>query len=219
MSPTDNEDAAFVARVTASTTHEIRNVLAIVKESAGLIADMVQVCDESGALTKERFERVVSRIDAQVNRGAELITSLNHFAHTLDKSDGAVDLNSEVEQIAFLSQRTARQRNHTVEVAPPVECSVVAVNPFRLHMVLFAAVECCMDQMAEAGTVVLRSVREREHPAVEIVGRIGDAATPSTPDGSAGWPRLQGLVDDLAGSLTVKDGTCQFLIILPVAAS
>lgn len=36
-------EAAFLSAMTASATHEVRNVLAIIKESAGLVDDLIQV--------------------------------------------------------------------------------------------------------------------------------------------------------------------------------
>ena len=51
MSTTENREAAFIGLITAGATHELRNVLAIVKESTGLIADIV----DSGVTLAERL--------------------------------------------------------------------------------------------------------------------------------------------------------------------
>ena len=218
MTRSDHEDAAFVAAITASTTHEIRNVLAIVKESAGLIADMVDVCDQGGRLDRDRFMRVVSRIDTQVNRGSELITSLNRFAHSLDEIEGAIDLNGEVEQVAFLSQRFVRQRNQSVEVAAPDGGPQVSVSPFRLQMALFAAVECSSDQLSDGGSLVLRAGIHQGHPAVEVTGTVEGTATPVASPAAPAWPRLEQLVEDLAGSLAVEEDGHRLWITLPAGA-
>ena len=218
MTRSDQEDAAFVAAITASTTHEIRNVLAIVKESAGLIADMVDACDEQGRLDKDRFMRVVGRIDTQVNRGSELITSLNRFAHSLDETEGAIDLNGEVEQVAFLSERFVRQRKQTVEVAAPDGGPRVSVSPFRLQMVLFTAVECSSAQLTDGGILVLRAGVHQGQPAVEVTGTVDGAATPVASPASPGWSRLERLVDDVTGSLAVEDGGRRVWITLPAGA-
>ena len=47
-------EAAFLSAMTASTTHEARNVLAIIKESAGLVEDLVQVYAPGAASTRRR---------------------------------------------------------------------------------------------------------------------------------------------------------------------
>lgn len=40
MKASQHPEAAFLAAMTASATHEVRNVLAIIKESAGLVAHL-----------------------------------------------------------------------------------------------------------------------------------------------------------------------------------
>ena len=215
MSGQQHEDAAFVAAITASSTHEIRNVLAIVKECAGLMADMVHACDDAGSLDTERLLRVVSRIDTQVGRGADLITGLNHFVHTLDAPEATIELQREVAQAVLLSQRTARLRNHTVTHVPSPDALSLTLSPFRLHMALFTAIECCMDRLTEPGTVVLRALQQERRAAVEVTGEIGGAVAPGTAGDGDAWTRLRGLVDDLAGSLTNDDTCCRFRIGLP----
>ena len=49
------------------------DVLAIIKESAGLIEDMVHVFGKKGTLDPEKVYRAVDRIDGQVKRGADLL--------------------------------------------------------------------------------------------------------------------------------------------------
>jgi hypothetical protein len=84
MSTPEDRNAAFVAEVTAGTTHEIRNVLAIVKESAGLIGDLIYAFNRRGSLDQDKLTRSLGRIDAQVARGTELLSNLSRFAHSLD---------------------------------------------------------------------------------------------------------------------------------------
>ena len=55
MKPTANPEAAFLSEVTAGATHELRNVLAIIKESGGLIGDLVRLHPNGESLDQERF--------------------------------------------------------------------------------------------------------------------------------------------------------------------
>ncbi|MEJ2186570.1 MAG: hypothetical protein P8Z36_11600, partial [Gemmatimonadota bacterium] len=112
MRPPETSRAAFVARLTAGATHELRNVLAIVKESAGLVQDLLAM----GASADGRADKALGRIETQVGRGAELLTSLNRLAHGLDRDEDAVDLGEAVEHAVVLCQRYARQRERALEV-------------------------------------------------------------------------------------------------------
>jgi len=99
MDSTGNREAVFLGRVTASTTHEFRNVLAIVKESAGLIEDLVASGASDRPQLAERIARAVARIDTQVGRGADLLTNLNRFAPSIDPVREGTDLDQTVSQI------------------------------------------------------------------------------------------------------------------------
>jgi C4-dicarboxylate-specific signal transduction histidine kinase len=215
MSTSENREAAFIARITASTTHEVRNVLAIVKESAGLIEDMVRALDGKRPLDREKLARAVGRIDAQVGRGAEILTNLNRLAHCLDHPQDRVDLNQEVQRVAFLCQRFARQGRHSVEVRPGDQELPVVLNALHLQMALFTAVECCLDLLPEPGTVTIHACRQGDRPSVEFVGEARETVVAVPPTGAAGWGKLAELLDSLGASLEATDTACRFSIMLP----
>jgi C4-dicarboxylate-specific signal transduction histidine kinase len=215
----ENREAAFIARITASTTHEIRNVLAIVKESAGLIEDMVRAFDERRPLDREKLIRAVGRIDAQIGRGAEVLSNLNRLAHSLDQAQSRVDLNQEVQRVAFLCQRFARQGRHSVEVRPGDRELPVVVNALQLQMALFTAVECCLDQLPEPGTVTIHPGRQGDRPAVEFVGEVGEKVVAGPPTDAAGWGKLAELLDSLGASVEATDTACRFSVLLTVGGA
>ncbi len=120
METSGGREAEFIGTITASATHEMRNVLAIVKESAGLIEDLVHASSRAGGAPHgDRILKATGRIDAQVARGAEIVTRLNRFAHSMDGGRERVDLAEEVREVAFLSQRLARTKCHTVVAVTP----------------------------------------------------------------------------------------------------
>jgi len=219
MDASDNREAAFLAKITASTTHEIRNVLAIVKESAGLIGDMLHAFAERGSLNSERLLRTVGRIDTQVARGANIVSNLNRFAHSLDNALDSIDLADEVEQIAFLCERFARQGGHQVQVQSEDPGLMVETNSLRLHMTLFTAVECCFERMPEPGTVTMHAARWGDAPSVEFVADIGGRVAGGAPTGVASWSRLEELVAGLGGSVEAPEAECRFRVTLAVAGA
>lgn len=215
MGVSDDRDAAFVARITASTTHEIRNVLAIIKESAGLIGDVVHSSSGRAMQNADKVERAVGRIDAQVGRGAEILTNLNRFAHSLDRPQEEIDLNQEVQQVAFLSLRLARKGRHQIHVQGMDQAQPVGVNAFRLQMVLFAAVECCLEEMPDASTVTIRAGRQGDRSSIEFVAEAAEgSAAPIATDG-ASWRRLAELIDHLGASIEASNTERRLLIALP----
>ena len=69
----------FFGSTTASVSHELKNALAIIKESAGLLNDYMTMIDKGRPITPDRLRTVTARIEGQVQRSDQLIRSLNRF--------------------------------------------------------------------------------------------------------------------------------------------
>jgi len=219
MNVSDSREAAFVARVTASTTHEMRNVLAIVKESAGLIEDMVHAYAKRGALNEERLLRAVGRIDAQVARGAEIVAHLNRFAHSLDHTRERIDLDGVVRQVAFLGERFARQGTHKIEVRPGNAGLAVEASALLLQMALFAGIECCLNGLSEPATAVLRVGLTDGSPSIEFASEVGGRVAAGAAGAASGWGQLVELVGELGASLVADDAKRRFRLTFPGAVN
>ncbi|MFC1661761.1 hypothetical protein ACFL3S_09970 [Gemmatimonadota bacterium] len=197
MRTSENPEATFLAIMTASATHEVRNVLAIIKESAGLIEDLMWSCRNKGVLDEEKVSRTVDRIDTQVKRGAELLTNLNRLSHTLDQDLATVDLNEEIHLLAFLCQRLARKNGCQISAEPGAQEVKATVHPLRLHMALFTAMECCLDRFPEGVSVTLRAVDHGGRPSVDVVGISSEPLHPPDIRLAEDWGNLSRLLDTL----------------------
>ena len=204
MSKSGSPEAAFIGKITASATHEIRNVLAIVKESAGLIDDLMQAAVTHGPLDGDRVFKATQRIEAQVARGAELITSLNRFAHSMDHDRQSVDLCEEARHVVFLSQRFARKKMQTVMAEPSDGTPGFTANSLAVQMALFAGVELLMEELPEGAAIEVRGCGALGRPAVEMWGVVNDAPVPIPPAGEA-WDRTRKMVQDLGAALEATE--------------
>lgn len=200
MTAPENPEAAFLAMMTASATHELRNVLAIVKESAGLVEDIVHAFDRKGTLDPEKVHRTVDRIRVQVDRGADLLTNLNRLAHTTDHDAGTLDLRQEVEQVAYLSRRFARRSGQEIAVELDEEEVPVSVHPLHLQMLLFHAIESCMDRCPEGTTITLRASAFPGGSGVEFGGEGAADVTES-----ASWPAMTALARSMQAEVGVRE--------------
>lgn len=133
-SMSENPEAAFIAKITASTTHELRNVLSIVKESAGLMEDLFQAEEHGATPRPERLRELAGLIGMQVERGAGLVTDLHCLAHSLDPARAGTDLLPELERTASFCERFARERRQTVTVRSATPDVTVAMRPLPLQM-------------------------------------------------------------------------------------
>jgi signal transduction histidine kinase len=218
MKASQHPEAAFLAAMTGSATHEVRNVLAIIKESAGLVEDMLHVFAKKGTLDPEKIYRAVDRIDVQVKRGADLLTNLNRLSHTLDSEQALVELNHEVEQAVFLSQRFARKKGHRVVAQPSESETRVTVHPLHLHMAFFSAMECCMEALPDGAAITL-SVDVRDGcPLVEFSGTTEDGSVVAGPPCGESWDCTQVWTDALGAKVHRPDSGFGIRILFPNAA-
>ncbi len=122
----------FFGRMSASISHELKNVLAIIKENSGLLNDYVNMLAKGIPIDPERFQTVANRIDAQTGRADNIIKDLNQFAHTVDSSSKPVDLNQTLALLVALHQRPAAMRQVALEPRPADSAAMITVSPFLL---------------------------------------------------------------------------------------
>jgi C4-dicarboxylate-specific signal transduction histidine kinase len=213
----ENPEATFLARMTASTTHELRNVLAVVKESAGLVEDLTLASQQGKPVSSDKFLHAARRIDAQVARGAALLTSLNRLAHGLDHAEQSLDLGEHVEHVASLCQRFARQGRQRIELDTSSETRAVRTNALRLQMAIVSAIDCCLEQLPEESVVTLRVAGSGDRPCIVITGAATKGAPPA-PAGAASWPRLVALLDQLSASVEAGDEPFGFRLVFSGSA-
>lgn len=110
-------DALFMGRLTASATHELQNILATIRESSGLMGDLLGMSSE-GFAHAERFKKGLNVLAEQVERGMILTEQLNFCAHAPEKSPAGADVNEAVRALVGLSRRNAARRKTTLVLAP-----------------------------------------------------------------------------------------------------
>ena len=165
MNASDSNKAAFMGRITAGVTHELKNVLAIIRESAGLMQDLMALSGDAAFPLREKFSKVLSNIGDQVGRGVDLTGRLNTFAHLTDETSAGLDLNEVACQVVFLSQRFARLKGISLGVAPQERSVILVTDPLKIQMLLFQCVELLMNIVGTGATITLHPLQQGEGEA------------------------------------------------------
>ena len=81
-----------LARLLSSAVHDLRNVLALVRESSGLTGDLVRI--QENIAKKDRMLDAVATIQSQVLKGALLADAMDLLAQAGSGNDsGSCDVN------------------------------------------------------------------------------------------------------------------------------
>ena len=220
MTDCENKQIAFFGKITAGITHEMKNVLATIKESSGLMEDLILLCSKTPLPYGEKMQRALSTINEQVQRGVELTSRLNRFAHDPEETVKKIDLQDMVEHLIALAQRFARLQNvilKSVTSSPPV---LIETRPVQLQMALFGGIECCLNLMATGGRISLCPQKQGEDNLVHIFCE-GDALEkisfvgPGPGSTSEKWLTLNALVKNIGGSVLPDESSRGIYIFLP----
>jgi hypothetical protein len=148
-------ELAFFGKIAAGVTHELKNVLAIINESNGLMADVLAMVKENRIPHREKFERSIKKIEEQVCRGVEITTRFNRFAHSMDYPCADIDLNMIVAQTVSLARRFAALQNVDLKAALGNRPIMLFTSAFRVQMALTRAIEAFIRCMSGSGSILL----------------------------------------------------------------
>jgi len=145
-------ELTFFGKITASMTHEIKNVLAIIQESSGLLEDILDMSESNEFTHKDRFISTLGRIQTQIQRGIDITSNLNSFAHSPDNALAKIDLNELVQNLSLLASRFARLKRVSLVTELSDTPLIVQANSVQLQMDIFSALEMLL-QHIENGTI------------------------------------------------------------------
>ena len=146
----------FIGKIMAGFTHEIKNYLAIIKESAGLIGDMVKIGKMSKSDIPEYLD-IVHSIEDQIEKATEQFTYLNRFSHRMDSQISTFHLNECLEELIALMSRFARQKNLMLEMDFPKNIPPIQNNPAMLQLLLFSFLEEKIMGLEKNGRIVVQT--------------------------------------------------------------
>ena len=161
----------FFGKMTASISHEIKNVLAIINENAGLLEDFARMAEGGIAIDPERLERLSQAVMKQIRRADTIVKNMNRFAHSTDESLKSVDLNEILELAVVLSNRLASMRSVTLKPKPQESPVKIRTSPFFLMNLIWLCLDFAMDRVGD-GKIVELATQKTETGAQLRFGRL-----------------------------------------------
>ena len=157
------EGIRFFGEISASITHEMKNVLAIINENAGLLEDMVRMNQKGMSLSTERLVELARSIARQVARGDRIVRGMNRFAHSADHQTETVDVGELLQFLSNLTARLVAMRGETARIEAPAEPVAAVTDRFFMEDLVWA----CWCRAMTAGLP--------DRPLSIVADRIADA--------------------------------------------
>ena len=148
----DKDDLAFFGKVNASISHELKNILAIISEAAGLLQDLTEMAGKGQDVELEMLKGCSQDIVEEIQRGFATIKQMNVFAHSVDDPVKRVNLVDVVGLMIALAKFLSYASKIQFDPVPETE-AMVLTSPFRLQNLIYRALIFAFESAGPDGQV------------------------------------------------------------------
>lgn len=143
----------FFGKMIASISHEIKNVLAVINENAGLLEDFILLEEKGVPLNPEKLKRISKKAKEQVKRADGIIKNMSRFAHSVDETVKTIDVIDTMELMIKLSARFSERVGVSFKMASHFDPIKITTTPFLLQNVIWFCLDNIMN-LAKSGDTV-----------------------------------------------------------------
>ena len=204
----------FIGKIIASFTHETKNHLAIIKESAGLIGDLLKLGKSSKSESQQYLE-IIGSIEEQIERTTKQFRYLNRFAHRMDMQFSQVNVNECLEDLIALMQRVANQRKITLEQDFQRDLSPLYTDPSMLQFLIFCSIENKIAKLDKNTKIMVKTSHANGSVTISITAQ-GDFIDTDTEAGICPHEIHTYVIQQLHGTILQQEG--ETVVKLPVSA-
>ena len=148
----NNEDLVFFGKVNASISHELKNILAIISETAGLLHDLTELASKGQDFKLEMMKTCSQDIIEEIQRGFGTIKQMNTFSHSVDdplKRVNLIEVLGLVINLAgFLSFASKVRFDPPEESAP-----IILTCPWRLQNLIYQSLVYAFESVGPDGEI------------------------------------------------------------------
>lgn len=202
------EGLLFFGKSNRLISHELKNIIAIISETLGLLHELAELSESGMRLTPEKLREMSGSILEEVDRANAVIRCMNRFAHSVDEFVGDVDLG----QIVSLSVQLVKLN----PVSKTVMIEFLEGGSYKIHTSPFFL----GNLLYHAFYFALSAAAPEKHIKVSIPvdgRRVGVDISGVAPDGFKSFPTPQAqLLVKILGAEILSDGSSgKFQVLLP----
>ena len=204
----------FFGKMSASISHEIKNVLAVINENAGLLEDICFMADRGKPGDIARLKKIAGDVKDQVRRADRIVTAMSRFAHSADEPSTETDLGELTALLGLLAMRFAAMRGVEIKTLAPSDPVLVTTFPFGLLNLLWTCLDCAMTAAGSGKMVEIVAAKTTEGGLVRF-RRLEQLSAASIADIALG--RLSALPHALNATIAADETKTELIVRLPKA--
>jgi light-regulated signal transduction histidine kinase (bacteriophytochrome) len=169
----------FFGKLSASVSHDLKNVLSIINEKAGLLEDFCHMARQGMAIDMDRIDAVTTQVKGQVERADQIIRCFNRFAHSTDHPVAPMDLGESVATLVQLAQRLLAQMEVKADVQPTESPVILITRPLMVQELVWAGIQWVAGNLDDKKVIHITTGRSGEGAHI-LIGPV--ASIPSGTD-------------------------------------
>ena len=198
------EQLESFGRLMAGFSHDMKNHLGIIRESNGLMDDIIAMggCGEDEP-SVERLRKSISAIERRVGIAANILHHLSGFAHRPDTPHSSFQINDLVTEEYIFLERFSRLKQIDVTQKLGEGLAAVYNDPALLQHVIYRVYILCLDQLESGHSLIIITGQNEKN--VEITFRLVGASQVSLEQLSDN--HLLPAINKLEGTLKIGEVT------------
>jgi len=158
---------SLLGKISAGMTHEMKNVLAIIGQAAGLMSP--EPAGMEPPASAERRTRAFESIERQIRRGTDMMSQFNRFAHAMDHERGTISIRQVVDLAVFLMNRFAHQQDVHLIPEPEGPDISVSTQPIRLILTVCGCIDLLLSEIIGPGDIHIGFTAENDTVCIRFV--------------------------------------------------
>jgi C4-dicarboxylate-specific signal transduction histidine kinase len=159
---------AFIGKLMASLSHENKNHLAIIKESCGLIEDMLMYEEPGQPADPDRYKKNFSVINERIAQAAEMCNFLSGFSHRMDQPLASISVTDVLQEKIYLFRRFATQKQVGLVASFDENLPAIFNDPSLLQFAIFCIVWPALESMEPGNRILIKVVKNNQSVKVII---------------------------------------------------
>jgi len=145
---------SFFGKTNRLISHELKNVLAIMSETMGLMDELTKLSEKGRQLEPGKLSSLSESIIEEVERANTIIRNMNAFGHSVDEIITDVDIRQSLTLVMGLCQLDPALRKIKTRLADGAPCTV-HTSPFLLNMLLHHLLKSCLRASGQEDDILI----------------------------------------------------------------
>lgn len=208
------DSLAFCGTIGADVSHDLRNVLSVIGEYAGLVDDLLGLAENGKPVDYARLRKAAANIARQVSKGTEMMERFSRFAHAADEPTTSFDLTALVENMAALVQRRVTLAGCRLQTELPGKAVPVRGNPFAMQQVVFCSIQRVLESLQKGEPVRVKLTSQGPTAVICVSGAAAGGSEPSVRIPN----QLSAALDECQGSIrtSLANGILSLILTIPI---